>query len=232
MGTHLLVNCVDRIEHHYNSRDAAGEAANATIELLDATLIEKKPYNVTEKNNKILWAMRESDGSFTNNETHFIDGFYTLEDIQIALNNDLKLKGCPIQFLIKYDNYFLNKITIFKIIPPNCRRDVFLMGESLLESMGFSLNNWLQDFPVSNSHSITLFPYAKYELHVDIIDSQKNLLNGEPSYLMCYLTYPFNIKPIKKQTNKDYHNIKFDVYESARKINANYFQFSFILNGE
>ena len=229
MGTHLLVdtNCVNSI--NYGS-DAASE--KSSIQLLNACLIEKKPFNVTKENNIIFWTIKESDGTYTHDSTIFSEGFYTLEDIQIALNNDLKFKGCSIQFQIKYDTYFMNKITIFKIKPPNCKQDVFLVGKSLLASMGFNLNNWLENFPVTNTNSISLFPYAKYELHVDIIDPNINLLNGEPTKLMCFFSYPFHINPIKKETVNRFSQINFDVYESSRKVKANYFQFSFILNGE
>ena len=225
MVTHLLVDT-----NFVNSIKADAASDSSSIELIDVALLEKKPFNVTAKNNKILWVNVETDGTYTNNETVFADGFYTLEDIQIALNNDLKFKGCPIQFQIRYNTHPINTITIFKIKPPHCKTDVFLAGKSLLNSMGFHLNNWLQHFPVSNTDSITLFPYAKYELHVDVIDPHKNLLNGEPSQLMCYLNYPFHIKPIKKEIGSNYNNINVEVYESLRKIDANYFQFSFILN--
>ena len=230
MGTHLLVD-IDSVNYNFDDNQDAVRDDFKTIQLNDIRLKENKPNNITEKNNKIIWAVRESDDQVINHETVFPNGFYTLEDIQIGLNNDLKFKNCPIQFLINYDRELMSKITIFKIKPPNCQIDVFLFGGSLLESLGFGTSNWLENYPLSNINPITLFPYGKYSLWVDVLDCTKNLVNGLPSKLMCYLTYPFYFKLEKKAINNRSSNISFKVLDSCNN-KVNFFQFSFILNGE
>ena len=91
------------------------EFKNATsIELIDVNLKDNLPPNINENNNQIFWVVRESDNTNTNGITEFPVGFWTLEDIQTALNNDLKYKGCSISFQFKY-NENIKKLLFLKL---------------------------------------------------------------------------------------------------------------------
>lgn len=205
------------------------EFKNATsIELIDVNLKDNLPPNINENNNQIFWVVRESDSTNTNGITEFPVGFWTLEDIQTALNNDLKYKGCSISFQFKY-NENIKKITLFKVKPMGCKIDVFLLGNSLMKLIGFS-TDWIVKFPSSNNEDIRLFPYGNYRLECSILDPNKNLVNGEPSKLLCYLNYPFNYS-VKKATINRFSQINFNVYNS-NNIQQNFFTFFCFINGE
>ena len=176
------------------------------IELLEVQLKDIIPNNVTPPNNKILWSIREVDSSQTNGETIIPNGFFSLEDIQFALNNDLKSKGCSISFQFKYS---MKRITLFKIKPFGCKIDIFLLGNYLMKELGFS-TQVIENYPAINNEKISLFPYGEYELHCDVIDPKKNLVNGEPSKLFCMLSYPFT-QTVKKATINRFSQINFTV---------------------
>ena len=222
--------------HIYAENDYVNcEFDNAqSIELLGVELKGNVSPNVTESAT-IMWILRESDGSQTNESTLFPPGFYTLEDIQSTLNHDLMYKNCPIKFEFKYQ---MNRITIFKIKPPRCKIDIFLVGASLMNLMGYT-QGLIEHYPAKNNSEISLFPYGRYTLFCDILDPHKNLVNGNPSKMLCYLIYPFNCgaqqgstgtSHIKKATVKQFSQINFDVHSSAG-IKINYFNFFCLING-
>ena len=189
----------------------------SSIELLGLELKENLPNNVSYPNNKILWSIRELDSSQTNGETVIPTGFFSLEDIQFALNNDLKSKGCSISFQFKYN---MNRITLFKIKPFGCKIDIFLLGNYLMKTLGFT-TQVIENYPASNNEKISLFPYCDLLLFCDIIDSDKNLVNGEPSKLFCKLSYPFKFsgnKSVKKATINRFSQINFTVLGTKYEI--------------
>ena len=217
----------NKVTHLYIDTNSVNCEFNdaSEIQLLDVQLKEKLPNNVSYPNNKILWIIREVDGSQTNRDTVFPDGFFSLEDIQLALNNDLKSKGCSISFQFKYN---MNRITLFKIKPFGCKIDVFLLGNYFMKSLGFT-TQVIENYPASNNEKISLFPYGIFELHCDVIDSYKNLVNGEPSKLFCMLSYPFTaIKDwsVKKATIKRFSQINFTV-KPTNIVTKEFFNFFF-----
>jgi len=212
------------------------DVKNATsIELIGLEITSSSVLNITEKNNELLWIKTEENMSQANMETKFPVGFYSLDDIQRTLNNDLKFKKCTISFEFKYDQIF-RKIMIFKIKPPNCKIDVTLLSHwadhNLLKSLGFKEQTIIERFPASNNIPISLFPYGEYQLFCDIIDPSKNIVDGQQSKLFCNMSFPFKNTVANRKVVSRFSQINLHILDSENGEINEKFNFLFILNGE